>query len=95
MEQTNVGHGHGDIVLVAGLYDIVVADRATCLCDIFHATLMRTLNIVTEGEESIRAEAHIRVLGDPLLLLRAKERLRLLCEPLLPGSVAQHIVILL
>ena len=95
VEEAHVGEGHGDVVFVTSLNDIVVTDRATGLCNLSHATLVRTLDVVAEGEESIRAETYVRVLGNPLFLLRAEERLRLLREPLLPGSIAQHILILL
>ena len=53
MEQSDVGEGHGDAVFVAGLDDIIVADGTTGLCYKLNATLMSTLDVVAEGEESV------------------------------------------
>ena len=55
MEQTDACKCHGDAVFVAGLDDMIVAYRASCLGDVFHAALVRTLNVITEGEEGVRA----------------------------------------
>jgi hypothetical protein len=95
VEESDVCHGHRDVVFIAGLDDIVVADGAASLGDVFHATLVRALDVVAEGEEGVGAESHIGVLGNPLLLLRACERLGLLSEVLLPGTVAEHVVVFL
>ena len=95
VEQSHVSEGHDHVVLVAGLDDIVVADAATRLCDILHATLVCALNVVAEGEESIGAQAYVGVLGDPFFLLLTCEDRRLLGEELLPGAFAQHVVVLL
>ena len=53
VEQSDVGEGHRDAVFVAGLDDIIVADGTAGLCDILHAALVGTLNVVAEGEESV------------------------------------------
>ncbi len=37
MEQADAGECHRDAILVTGLNDIVITDRATCLCDELHA----------------------------------------------------------
>ena len=94
VEQSHVSEGHGHIVLVAGLDDIVVTDAAAGLCDILHAALVSTLDVVTEGEESVGAQAYVGVLGDPFLLLCTGENGWLLGEELLPCAVAQHVVVL-
>ena len=94
MEQSDACHGHGYAILVACVYHIVIAYRASGLCYIAHAALVGTLYVVAKGEEGIRAKCHIGVLGYPFLLLRACERLRLLCEELLSGALSQHIFIL-
>ena len=73
---------------------MVVAHGAAGLCDILHAALVGTLYIVAEGEEGITAQTHLRVLGNPLLLLCQREHLGLLGEELLPGAVAQYVVVL-
>lgn len=57
MEQADVRHGHRHVVLVGRLDDIVVADGAAGLGDVGHAALVGTLDVVAEGEESIRSRA--------------------------------------
>ena len=69
VEQSYACEGHSDAVLVAGHDDMIVTDAATSLGNELHTTLMSTLDIVTEGEERIRAKSHLRVLGNPGLLL--------------------------
>ena len=71
VEQSHVGEGHGDVIFVAGFDDIVVADGASCLCDVLHTALVGTLNVVAKGEEGIAAERHICVLCNPVTLLFA------------------------
>ena len=53
MEQAHMRHGHGDVVLVTRLDDIVVTDGAAGLGDILHAALVGALDVVAEGEEGI------------------------------------------
>ena len=55
MEQSYAGECHGDAVLVAGHDNMVVADAAASLGNELYATLVGTLDVVTEGEERIRA----------------------------------------
>ena len=45
----------GNAVLVAGHDDMVVANRTAGLGNVFYATLVSPLNVVAEGEESVRA----------------------------------------
>lgn len=73
---------------------MVVTDGATSLGNELHTTLMGTLDIVTEGEEGVRAESHLGILGNPLFLLSKGEYLRLLREELLPCTVTQYVVML-
>ena len=94
VEQTYARKGHGNAVPVAGHDDMVVAYRAASLGDELHATLVGTLNVVAEGEEGIRAQSHLGVLGYPLFLFCQRQHLGLFGEELLPGTVAQHIVVL-
>ena len=53
MEQSYASECHGDAILVAGLDDIIVANAAAGLCNIFHAALVGALDVVAEGEEGI------------------------------------------
>ena len=55
VEQTDACKRHGDAVFVAGFNDIVVTHRAACLGDVLYAALVRALDVVAEGEESVRA----------------------------------------
>ena len=94
VEQSHVSEGHGHIVFVAGLDDIVVTDAAAGLCDVLHATLVGALDVVAEGEESVGAQTYVGVLGNPFFLLSTGEDSRLLGEELLPCAFAQYIVVL-
>ena len=94
MEKTDTGECHSNAVFVASHDNMIVANRATSLGNELYATLMGTLNVVAKGEESIRTQSHLRVLGNPLFLLSQGQHLGLLGEELLPGSVAQHVVVL-
>ena len=93
MEQTHTREGHGNAVFVAGLDDIVVANAAAGLCNVFHATLVGTLDVVAEGEEGIGTETYLRVLGNPCFLFLAGEGFGLCLEELLPGAVAENIIV--
>ena len=95
MEQTYSSEGHSNAVFVAGHDDMVVANGAASLSDILHTALVGTLDVVAEGEEGIRAKRYSRVLGNPLFLLLQGEHLRLTGEELLPGTIAQHVVVLI
>ena len=53
MEEANVSKRHSDAVLVAGINNMIVTDTTACFCYVFNTTLMSTLNIVAEWEESI------------------------------------------
>ena len=48
MEEANVSKRHGDAVLVA-----CITDATACFCNVFYTTLVSTLNVVAEWEESI------------------------------------------
>ena len=53
MEQTNSCKCHCHTVLIARRDNILITNRSTRLCDIFHTGLMCTLDIITEREERI------------------------------------------
>ena len=91
MEQADTGECHCHSVFVAHIDHVVVTDRATRLCDILHAALVGTLNIITEREESVRAESHILHLVEPCALLLLCEYRRLLSEDLLPLTLSENI----
>ena len=94
MEEADACECHNNAVFVASHNDVVIAYRATSLGDELHTTLMGTLDIVTKGEEGIRTKGHFRVLGDPGFLLFHRQHLGLSLEELLPGSITQHVVVL-
>ena len=56
VEQANADECHCDIIFIASLNDVVVSNRTTCLCDVFYTTLVRTLDIVAEWEESVTTQ---------------------------------------
>ena len=72
---------------------MVVAYGATSLGNKLHTTLVGTLDIVTEGEEGVRAQSNLGVLGYPLFLLCQCQHLGLLGEELLPSTIAQYVVV--
>ena len=94
MEEANVSKRHSDAVLVAGINNMIVTDTTACFCYVFNTTLMSTLNIVAEWEESITTYRYTLVLGNPSLLLLAGQWLRLLCKELLPNAVCKYILII-
>ena len=53
VEQSHSGEGHGDAILVAGVYDIVVSHGAAGLCYVLHAAFVRAFYIISEWEEGI------------------------------------------
>ena len=69
MEQAYTCKRHGYAILVAGVDNIVVAYAASSLCDILYATLVGTLDVVAEWEESVATYRYTLVLGNPSLLL--------------------------
>ena len=58
MEQPDAAEGHRDVVFIAGVDDLLVADGAAGLNDGGHAGAAGPLDVVAEGEERIRAEGH-------------------------------------
>ena len=56
MEQPDAAEGHRDVVLVAGVDDLLVADGAAGLDDGGHAGTAGALDVVAEGEEGIAAQ---------------------------------------
>ena len=94
MEQSYAREGHSNTIFVAGHDNMVVANRAASLCNELYTTLMGTLDVVAEGEEGIRTQRYLRVLGYPLLLLCHRQHLRLLRKELLPSTVTQYVVVL-
>ena len=92
VEETHMGECHGDAILVAGVDDMVVADATASLCDKLYTAAVGTLDVVAEGEESIRSQGHARVLGDPCLALLAGQRFGLFGKELLPCAVAEDVL---
>src|SRR5699024_3958420 len=78
MEQTNAGKGHNHSIFVTGINYQIISHRSTRLCDIFYTTLMCSLNVVAEREESIRSQRHTGHLIQPCSLLFSCEHFRLL-----------------
>ena len=95
MEQADAGECHCDIVLVAGLDDIVVTDRTAGLCNVSNNGLLCTLDVVTEREECVRSKTHIGILCKPCLLLLDGKYRRLYLEDALPLTLAEYVLILI
>ena len=95
VEKADSCEGHSDIVLIAGLDDIVITYRAACLGDIAYAALVCALDIVTEGEEGIGAKAYTLGLFEPFLLFLTGEYRGLLGEYPLPFAVPEKVLVFL
>ena len=95
VKQTNTGECHRHSVFVAHIDHVVVTDRATRLCDILHAALVGTLNIITEREEGVGTESHILHLVEPCALLLLCEYRRFFGEYFLPLTLSENIHILI
>ena len=70
---------------------MVIPDRTARLCDILHAALVRTLDVIAEREEGITAQAHTGHGIQPGALFLGGQRGRLLGEGLGPYIVADDI----
>ena len=68
VEQTYARKRHCNIVLVAGIDNVVVTDRTAGLCNVLHTAFVCAFNVVTEGEERVRTEGHVSILSKPLFL---------------------------
>lgn len=95
VEQAQAGERHCNTVLVAGLNNIVITDRAACLCNILHAAAMRTLNVIAEREECVTAKSNVLQLSNPSLFLFASKRFRFFGEEVFPYAVSQYILIII
>ena len=73
---------------------MVVTDGAARLCDVGNTRLSRTLDVVAEREECIRADSDAGLLCNPRLLLLQRQNLRLDLEGLLPYALCQYVLIL-
>ena len=66
MEQADAGEGHYHVIFITGCDDILITDGTARLCDILNAALVRTLNVVAEGEEGVGTKGHVRS-SDPAM----------------------------
>ena len=58
MEKTHSCECHGHAVLIRALDNDIVADRSAGLCNILNAGLLRSLDIIAEGEECIASKRY-------------------------------------
>ena len=93
MEKSDSRKCHSDIVLVASLDNVIIADRTAGFGYIFNARLLSALNIVAEGEECVRTKTNARILSEPSLLFLSSKYSRLSLEYLLPFTVAENVLI--
>ena len=92
MEQPDAAERHGNAVLIAGVNDLLVADRAAGLDNGSHAGAAGTLDVVAEGEESVRTKANTGHLAEVSLLFLGGQRLGLAGEGLGPDVIADDIL---
>jgi len=93
MEQTHSGECHSHAVLIAAFDNDIVADRAAGLCDILNAGLLRSLDVVAEGEERITSEGYAVNGVKICALFLVGKRLGLLGEILLPVAVSADVLL--
>ena len=91
MEQPDAAEGHRDVVLVAGVDDLLVADGAAGLDDGGHAGTAGALDVVAKREERIRTQRNTGDVAQILLLFLGGQRSGLLGEGLGPDIVADDI----
>lgn len=91
MEQTNACECHCNAVLVADFDNVIVADRAAGLRDVLHAALVRSLDVVAEREERVRAKGNALHSVKPCALLLAGENSGLYLEELLPLALSENV----
>ena len=77
MEKSHARKGHDHIVFIASFDNVVVSDGSAGLGNVGHAALMSALDVVTEGEESVRTKGYS---------LKALKICSLLFPTLLPNS---------
>ena len=53
VEEAHACECHSDAVLVAGFNNMVVTHGTTCLRYVFYTALVRTFDVITEGEECV------------------------------------------
>ena len=92
MEQPDAAEGHRDVVFIAGVDDLLVADGAAGLNDGGHAGAAGPLDVVAEGEERIRTEGHAGDLAEVGFLFLRGQGGGLLGEGLGPDVVADDIL---
>ena len=92
MEQPDAAECHGNAVLVAGVDDLLIADGAAGLDDGGHAGAAGALDVVTEGEESVRTKAHAGHLAEVSLLFLGGQRLGLAGEGLGPDIITDDVL---
>ncbi len=91
MEQPDAAECHCDAVLIAGVDDLLVADGAAGLDDGSNAGAAGPLDVVAEGEECVRTQAHAGDVAQVLFLFLSGQRLGLTGESLGPDVVTDDV----
>lgn len=95
VEKTKTGEGHRNAVAVAGLNDLIISNRAARLGDVGDTALSCTLDIVSEGEESVRSERNpLKTVKPSALRLPGKGR-GLKRKYAFPATVTKQILALI
>ena len=92
MEQPDAAERHGNAVLIAGVNNLLVADRAAGLDNGGHAGTAGTLDVVAKGEEGIGTQADTGNVAQVLFLFLRGQGCGLLGEGLGPDIVADDIL---
>ena len=95
VEQSHSCERHGHAVLVAAVDNHVVADRSAGLCDVGNAALLRTLDVIVEGEERIGAKGNARNCVKVSSLLLTCEGCGFGGKVLLPVAVCANVLFVL
>ena len=94
MEQANACECHCHIVLVACTDNMIISYRTSRLCDIAYTAFVCTFDIVSEGEECVRAQSYASHCIQPCTFLFAGQYFRLLCKKLLPDAVCEYVIMI-
>ena len=93
VEKTHSCECHCHAVLIAALDNDIVTDRSAGLCDILNAGLLRSLDIIAEGEECIGAKGNAIDSIEICSLFCICERLGTNCKVLLLVALCAYVLL--
>ena len=95
VEQTDARKCHHHVILVSALDHKVITNGSAGLSNILNAALMRSLDVVGEGEECVASAGHALHLVKPCSLFLAGKYCGLYLKGLLPNAVRKNVLVLI